>query len=323
MRFTKAIGVLSLLIGAICLAQEPFHNSQAWRAQQWKGSGPVTPGSTNCGAIHPDVQDWANRVAAAGGSDPLSAGTLNAVDCFYKGLIADSLTNKILMLNCVVTDDSEVPRVPLIHRQALNKWIAPISYTIPNVNSNGLTGDGANMCLDTRFTTVGGGWQDTSAGISIYAIGTNNMTVGAGGSEDSNTKAMYLTLEAGAVYFICWNYGWANVNKNSMAKTGVAHAGGFFSASRTAANAMAMYFGNSTNGFTTLTNATGTKTGNIFTHDFATITHGLYSEPSGPLYLTSGTLSFVCFHLGLTASETEKLYNRVQELRWNLGGGYR
>lgn len=35
MRLAKTIGLLCLLVGPICLAQDPFHNSLAWRAQQW------------------------------------------------------------------------------------------------------------------------------------------------------------------------------------------------------------------------------------------------------------------------------------------------
>lgn len=53
MRTAKTIGLLCLLIGAICLAQEPYHNSLAWRAQQWVSSGSVNPRDYLVG-----VEEW-------------------------------------------------------------------------------------------------------------------------------------------------------------------------------------------------------------------------------------------------------------------------
>lgn len=266
---------------------------------------------------------WVAQVVLNGGATP-SIATQVALSDLWKGLVADGISGKILCLNGLVPDNSIACRTPLF-RGASNILWALGAGSITGVTSAGIQFAAGANGLDTGFlsTTFP---SNTSVGLALYISNTPGNSTGA------NTYDFGLTNNSGGAA-LTLSYARGSVNKfpeagcfdlvgGSGDTIGSAQltAGGFLSYQRTAANATALYFANSSTAFASVgTSATSGGTNNPFTmalgcgHLTDSATFGL-----GP----GNTYSFCAMTTGMTSAQTQALFNRVQSYRSALGGGF-
>lgn len=331
MRFTKTIAGIGLFIPLSCLAQQPYHNSLVWRANQWMQQQSA---ATNCSTIDAEVVSWGDRVVANGGA-AVSSTTSNAVNCFYLGCVADGIWDDLWEVNCFVSDNLIAALTPLkVYSTGSwtgsNVWINH-NFVAGDLTINGLQGDGSSKYLDMGMKLKSGA-NTYPIGISIYRFAsTNNYIPGydigtSGTSLYGVSAAIYTDTTA---YFGAYNI--ANVNRdyvfatNTSTLLGGTNFVGFLSGSRTNTSGIALYGGNSSSGFLTLTNSNSSVTDPTYNRNYldqTTIVFALNDRLGVIGNYSKHTLSFVAIHDGLTPTKTQQLYNRVQSLRWMLGGGY-
>lgn len=267
------------------------------------------------------IYDWARYVTNFGGA-AISANTSNALRTFRQGLDTDNLLYKMIAVNSYVPDNLTAARMPILWQTGNQIW-TNVLFDATNLTVNGLTGT-TNKYLGTGINLGSLGYANfgnSNAGVSllIYNVPTTASVHDFSGT-GSTGNILALSQQNGVASYFCWRF--LTVNSNFVARStpspGATWAG-FLSGSRTASNAIALYW--VTNGvFNIATNSTTvqTGTGNTVTNIYAFANH-----PAGGVAGSSSdhTVSFVALHAGLTQTESSNLWYRVAVLRTNLGGG--
>ncbi len=255
------------------------------------------------------VTDWATRVVSNGGAAP-TPGTKTSLTTFANGLQADGILTKMKTVNCLVPDSLKACLTPLIVGPGSGLWTqtAGTAFTDANATINGFTGI-TGGALNTGFnaSSVFSG-SPLSAGMSLYAYSSTANVPTFGGDDSASGRVMVIQNN---VQWSCWSYTdqiYTAVTKN-----------GFCSGSRTAANATKLYFANSSTAFAQLLS---TVTTNTSTPPNVSLYFMGYNQAGSTIAASDSTASFCAIHLGLSSAETQSLYNRVQQLRRDLGGGY-
>jgi hypothetical protein len=274
------------------------------------------------------VHNWAARIANLNGST-ISSTTSNAVRDFVAGLYTDGLAYKMVAVNPIAPDNLTAAATPIIWQGGYNTW-SNVNYAASNLNVNGLAGTGETKYLDTRVNIAGlnttgmRGFLNTSAGASVLVSQINTFSnshiwgvLGTAASSFFGIVPCDPSTNYSAFVFKYDNPGTDSV----VARGPVTNFTTFATASRTAANALALYF--VTNGVHHLAVAgTGNQTGST-----ATMTNmvlgGYWSEsvPAVGAGFSPYRASFAAVHAGLTQTQASNLWTRVNAMRTAMGGG--
>lgn len=266
---------------------------------------------------------WIAQVVLNGGATP-SLATQIALSDLWKGLVADGIAGNILCLNGLVPDSSIACRTPLFRGASNILWNLGMG-SITGVTSAGIQFAAGSNGLDTGFlsTTFP---SNNSVGLVLYISNTPGNATGAntydfGVTNNSGGAALTLSYaRSNTTKFpesACFNF---TAGQGDIIAGAALTAGGFLSMQRTASNAAAIYFANSTTAFGSIaTSTTSGGTNNAFTlglgagHLSDSATFGL-----GP----GNTYSFCAMTTGMTSAQTQALFNRIQTYRSALGGGF-
>lgn len=262
--------------------------------------------------------DWANRVVANGGASP-SAGTVTALRTFWAGLISDGIASSILCLNPIAPDSLIAALTPFVRGIGSDPWTNH-NFVSADLTVNGLIGDASSKYLDTGFNALSG-FTTNNSGMTIYeythatSSSTNNDAFGA---QADNAHCMNLLTHNGPdgqCYVDNYNN---TVGQGRM--TTSAPGNGYSSANRTASNAASYYFANSTTTHSAIVSMTtsGGSLPNLTEYMLALNFAGSVFSSS----YSNARASFAAFHLGFSAANSLKFYNRIQTLRTSFGGGF-
>jgi hypothetical protein len=271
-----------------------------------------------------------NTLSGLRSSPVLDATAIYAVDTFVKGCRADGIWSKMIEINGFIfvsgTDRLFVAASPLLigpqgaTDNSIN-WHAN-NFVDADVTVNGLVGNASNKSLVTNMDPTGTFPGTNDVGISMYVstvtATANTIDVGAFSSANDACLLLYANsfnqCAAG-----CWNPG--GTDGPTTGAGNQPNKNGFYSFSRTASNDTRLYFANSTNTFAQIGVNTGSVSGAIFSTRKLTVF--ACTANTGSLFdFSDRRLSFMAFHKGMTSTETQKLYNRVQQFRTDLGGGF-
>ena len=286
-----------------------------------------TPADLTFGRVTASLTDWATRVVANGGAMP-SANTVNAMEDFRVGIIADGLSNKMLSVCVFVPDSLIAATTPIFKAQGYDPWTNH-NFSVTNLTVEGLNGDGTSKYLDTGVHANSGGAYNAATGnvglsVIISELGGISSTVGSVssvliGHNTSTTSLIWLcsgvTVNAifGTTAFCTATTGVSNTTyTNDIGRCG-------FVSGNSLGNATAIYVQSpivaqrtlATNSVVSVPTSSTTDTIFAFANAAGT-TPNLYS---------SSRISVVAIHDGLTAAEAALFANRLFTLRTALGGG--
>lgn len=286
-----------------------------YRVRAFNGATSANSGTANFTTATDIVGDWATRATNNGGTP--TANTKLALNKFYANLIDKSLDTKMIAVCCLVPDDLPCALTPLIKVRGYDPWVNH-NFVAGDLTVNGLVGNGTTKFLDTGVFTddTGPGTGDNSLGLSVYNVTTSNRQQFAMGAGDAGTNTCYLAPDYQFVSY------WANLN-NGASQISAANANwtGFCSGNRISSTSTAIYIASSGHAFSTLVSSITPRGGTfvgLHTNFYAFAHHGdtLTQGPSSDRY------SFFAEHIGLTIGQCQNLYNAVQALRIDLGGGF-
>jgi hypothetical protein len=251
-----------------------------------------------------------------GGTDP-SAATKQALNTFCADLDTNSLTAKMIALNCFVPDNLIAAITPLIKVQGNDPW-TNLNFVSGDITTSGLLGNNAFKYLDTGVQPANLNYADT--GITAYVPGAlvdnTSATWGSVTALVPDDVLQLLPLLGGTLYAFL-PYSAAGASGISVANA----TGGYFCLSRTASNLVTFYKANSSIGHTTF----GSSAFNVSDH-YAGNANPFFVQAlnsNGGAVQESGDLvSFLAIHTSLTAGESATFYGLVQALRTALGGGF-
>jgi len=176
---------------------------------------------------------------------------------------------------------------------------------------NGLQADGATKWLNTGFNSTVAFINDSSAGISTMTptvVGAAAKIIGVQFSYELEE------LTGKTIAFSIWNNG---ADRVQQAAPDAVNFAGFMSGSRENDNFAACYKANSGYAFAQVATDVVARTSVRFN-----AVCGYFRSSAGAFCPANYVGSFAAFHLGLTAAQTQSLYNAAQALRVALGGGY-
>lgn len=270
---------------------------------------------------HDLVDAWVARVIANGGAPP-TAETREALCTFCHGLDTDLLTDKMIAVNPFVPDNIIAARTPLITPVGINLWDDnPASKFTDGPGGDltvaGLKGNGVNKWLNTHInpTVVVPGDRDWGATLyNTFADNSNTKDMGAvdnGGFV--NNDFQFLFSFGGQAYLDCWDGNADRTNGLNNAFTG------FITGNRTAINLVEIY----------RANTAAPNLALVASNNAAMVS----TRPNSEIYVfaiqllgaaagwCSRRFSFAAIHNGLVKADAQNLFNRVQQLRIDLGGG--
>jgi hypothetical protein len=263
-------------------------------------------------SMNPVVSSWATRVVANGGAAPTTA-TKNALNTFYNGLVTDGIDTAIIALDAFVPDSLIACLTPLVVHAGNDPWTNIGSLTGASVSTSGLLINGSTQCLDSGVVASVSFSSNNDFGISAYTGNNSGLySLQAGAYDNTNIAEIDIQQVGSGILAGAWN-AW-NINVAGLL-TGAIF--GFTSVSRI--TTLAAYQANSVIGFNTVTSgvAGGLTRPAVSIAVAGRNTSGVFSPT-----IRSAWYSFCAIHHGLTAAQTQKLFNRVQTLRTTLGGGF-
>lgn len=276
--------------------------------------------------LDPVVKRYINLVLPAIGAAPLSKSVVMALNKFVRGCRSDNIWNKMLEVNCypiagsVSVAGTPIQLGPNGANSGLYQWANRAgAFVDADVTINGIAGDASTKGFITGIQPTLTFSSANSAGLSVYVSTHTNTGYDAGAFNLAGTALFGIGSDSANVFNgDCWD-----VATNSSLTPASPALAGFYSMSRTTATDFRSYFANSTNAFAqkalNTTASAQTWFGGAANDDL--IVCGV--QFNGTMVAsTARRQSFFCAHEGLTAAETQLLFNRVQTLRMNLGGGF-
>lgn len=273
----------------------------------------------NATTLHPTVANWIDRVKTNGGTT-LSASTVIAVNRFYQGVVNSGLSQSLLSINVFAPESLTASFTPLVVLSGSNDPWKPISgsFTASALTVNGLHGN-SNVVLDTGifpknvFTTA------SAHGATYISVGDNTAVNqndwGEADSGGANAWRLYGEDSGNRTTFSPGTNQFPQVVLTPAAITGL------LVSSRT-----------STTNWTGSHARSDTSSMNYFLNNSvaasstpsSTMTFYVFGshETTGASNVIRRTLSFQSFGRGLTAAQSQTLFNLVQQLRKDMGGGW-
>jgi hypothetical protein len=253
---------------------------------------------------------FVTNVVASGGAAPAS-GTVNALDIFYGGLVADGIDTKFLSINAFAPDNLNAGVMPFIYYKGLKPWTSH-NFVGGDLTVNGLTGNGSTKYMEC-------GWNPNT----IFGASTSSGMSGYGYVSAGNSGYLATTISGSTVFYIDAKFtdlnGYSGNSQDTV--TVVPSPGnGFFSMNRTGANTHVLYFANSGTGWASVGSSAGVAFTSYPTQAAFILARNNNGATDG---YSSSTLSYISLHTGLSSADGQKEYNRVQTLRTSLGGGFR
>jgi hypothetical protein len=261
------------------------------------------------------VTDWANRVVTNGGG-AVSSATMQAMNTFYRSLNAGgTIIGKIKAMCCVTPGGFIEATTPLIKAFGNDPWAGSAANF--NLTVNGLQASSANSFLNTGVIPSACFASTSTGGLTAYVYTTTANDSAAVDIGVTQGATFYCALYSN--FFINPNeYGLVDMYNNTNNFGAFPSPGtGFFSGSVVAGTGQ-LYVGSSS-GFNTLGAARAGAAGNLPT--IAIYAMGINSSGATAGTTTVRRYSFFALHDGLTAKETQNLFNAVDALRIALGGG--
>ena len=301
--------IIILTISLLAVAAKPlFYNDPVFMAQ----TNYQSPSSGASGINNPFVLNWSNRVVTAGGT--VGSVTLSNAQVFLNAI--QSITNKILTMSIIPTDSLAAVQCPLMYSAGYSVWTNS-GFTSGTLTKNGI-GIGNPNYFDTGVnpSLVFTNQTKYSNCVATYALNfnANNLNADNGSYVAGGYLALLFQFNGVANYLDDYN---STVPDRTSAA--FAFSGGFDIGSRTASNNAFLGAGYASINYSNLAVNAGTA---------------IYGPPNLNFYFgncngspmtgnTGVTNSFYWLSFGLTTNEAGLLYTNVQQLRMNMGGGYK
>lgn len=288
------------------------------KAVQAGGGGACQSGVTS-GSYRDFGQNWSNNVVVNGGANPSSGNVAILNNCGLQlntnGLLEASLGAypTIKQLNLFMPDNLTAARTPQIYWNGNQPWVNH-NFVSGDLTVNGLAGDAASKYLEIGLnpsTDLG----LNSSGIAIYAYTADSgahddlgefQTGGGsfyiGSNQSGNAVDQIQTLDA---------------NKISVASPG----NGYYCASRSANNREDLYFANNGTAHASIGNNTVVPP-NSFAN-LAILAFALNVDGSPGVFSNCRLSAAAIIAAGYTSNDSKNLFNVLQSVRTQLGGGYR
>jgi len=263
----------------------------------------------------------------------LDQNTINCLNTFVRGCRFDGIWSQMIEVNCILfitggLDNLDLAMTPLILSPAGapingNRMWQGLGFTQADATANGVVGSvGGQYRAFTNLIPSNCFASDTNAGASVYISSITNTAAidfGCFGTVGSACFQVSTDFSDNLTRFDCWE----NADLNGETQAAAPGKSGFYSMSRIAASDTRIYFGNSTNAFSQI----GSTNANPLGGNKASVNQTILmwctrSNAGTPFSFTDRRLSFIAIHNGLTTSQTQSLFNRVQALRTCLGGGF-
>jgi hypothetical protein len=280
----------------------------------------VTPSTElAAGLANATMTDWVARIVAIFGAVP-SANTQNASNNYLIDLIAAGINTKIKVSNLLVPDSVAAFATPLIKGTGFDSWTDPGAAWVPaDGNVNGWKNTGLRS-LNTGFKPADFMTASSSYGFVYVSVGdqaTNQEEWGVDDGTGVKDYRMAFQWSDHTSFTYCYGTGATDFVQGTV--NGVATIAGYMACSRTANNAMNLYFANSTTPhFSVASNV------NVNAHT-PTNAHNMFvygTNDNESLILRSNKrLSAVGWGTGLTSAESLAHYNAVTKARIRMGGG--
>jgi hypothetical protein len=270
---------------------------------------------------------WSAQVVSNGGATP-AAGTVSAANTFWDGLITDGIADKMYMVNMIAPDSIIAAKTPLYQVSGSTTMWTNVSggSTTRNVAAGDLTSNGlVNVYgawgLNTGITPSSIWGSGPTGGVSYYVYANSiysSTVMGLNGGAANVNHAFWC---AGGNTLL--EYQWNSQDDGYVSVTATNQVNSFWSHNRTSNSVLRCDGANSSTGFVNYDTHNGSN--NIKAPPTTgTMGFGCVLVAAGTSTENMrGTLSFGACHAGLTSTEANNLYNRVQTLRTSLGGGYR
>jgi hypothetical protein len=268
-------------------------------------------------AIDPFVTAWTQRVVTNGGSTP-STNTQVALTTFYQSLVNNNIFNKMIVVNPFVPDNLSASLTPLIFKSGNSLWTNTGPFTSGDLTVGGLKGDASTKYLKTGIFPNNIYSSANDNGITTYVSSGSSIAENrdVGCITISNPPIIEFSSDTGGnTLYDCYSSATGRLILTTLTPLGV----GFYSANRTSATSQNIYAASSVFSFTNIASGSGSPGAslpNIEMYVFGINSAGALLYPSGKI------ISFVAIHNGLSSSEAQILFNAVQTLRQNLGGGF-
>lgn len=273
--------------------------------------------SQSAGPVWPLTESWQARVVTNGGAAP-GAGTVAALKTFEVSI--QSILSQIVLMNVIAPDSLIAAFTPFIKPVGGNDPWTNTGYVLADLSVAGFQQSVASPHLRTGVTQLAFAYGHIGIEIvafsseeNVYDFGCSTAAVGTEYWLNTNSQFYGGQTEVaeGKNFFPAGGYG--NVH--------VAAFLAFWAAERTATNLMNLYQGDSGTGF----NLTGTENGAIAadartgTVDFQFAGQNVSGASTGVSQIRR--YSYISATTGLSAADTQTLFNAVKALRLGFGGG--
>ena len=258
---------------------------------------------------HPETVEWVERVQANGGSVPSDL-TVSAASRLLVSLVVESLYDKIMLLNFFAPDSIEAAECPVIAAYGDPAWTNS-GFVAGDLSVEGLQGDNTHY-LDTGAAPSN--WTtDSDASLFIYVSGddlSGDVEIGCSQSGTIDFILQGHIADGTTVY---------EINISFASGVEVGQWKGYYCASTTGNTAHEIYKANSADAHASIASDTqaasqppSTKNLFVFANNFLG-TAGQF---------TLKRLSCAGSGVGLSEIESSSLFDLIQQLRIDLGGGY-
>lgn len=265
------------------------------------------------------VVDWVERVLAAGGANP-SALTKIAFSRFMDAIQAAGLSDKIYLFNGIAPDSQIAMQTPLIKGNGDDSWTAVGTFSSGNLSVNGYNFNSPTYSMNSGVSPSGQIADMEDVGcfsyLAGYTSGANQLHMGcanAGTTIDSTYFAFSSRYNAAAPYTEYFRSGVITDALNS-----VNSITGYCSGMRNGSSVETRH-ANSANPFTQFDSDT---VGGSPTKSSRNIHFGAALINASVLFNCKSQLSAVGVSRYLTVTEDSFLYQAIQQMREDLGGGY-
>lgn len=275
------------------------------------------------------TSDWTTRVQGHGGGAPSQA-NLNSINGFVWDLFKGSILGKMIAVNVFAPDNLVAALSPIfIGTGGLDPW-TNVNFVAGDLTINGLKGNIAGgKVLDTGIVstavwnnTAGNINAATSGGISAYNFDTAGATTGFDISAAANLASgeigLAIIFTPTAANTLFFDFADSATGRLAVLNTGWT---GFTSCSRVGPADSEAYKANSVTPFANIGSDLNNRNGSAM----PTVSFACFGYKTSGGVLTANSerrLSFAAIHFGLTATDTQNLFNAVQKLRVAFGGGF-
>lgn len=286
-------------------------------------AGSYTVQSPNVLVDETNIVSWVANAMSEFTGNFVTTNAVTALHKFYSNLKAAGILGKFYAIHTMQTfsadNDSALARYPTFRKGGIVNWgptggFAPVPRSI---NVNGIAWDGNGGVSElyvTDFTPSTGFPSQTSNGMSVYVY-TNHGDQFDCAANNGGTPSTMIAVNVGGAYQFQNGSSTAN---NITASVSTPPPLGFYSDNRVSSTDHRVYFANS-----------GTAFGQYGATDTTSFSSTLNTSPVRVFFdwVTGGQgserLSYFSIHDGWSSVQANTEYTNVQQLRVDLGGGYR